>query len=228
MTTDTQVLQELEALGKEQTRKTYRRHGVGANQYGVSYGDLGKLKKRLKTDHTLAVQLWASGNHDARILALMIADPAQADAATLDIWVHDLDNYVISDALSSYVSASPLARELAEQWIQSGDEWIAATGWNVFAHLAMQDQSLPDGYFEPYIARIERDLHASKNRVRHSMNNAVIAIGVRSDALEGQAVAAAARIGKVVVDHGQTNCKTPDAIAYIAKTKAHRAQKEQA
>ena len=76
MTTDTQVLQELEALGKEQTRKTYRRHGVGENQYGVSYADLGKLKKRLKTDHALALKLWASGNHDARILALMIADPA--------------------------------------------------------------------------------------------------------------------------------------------------------
>jgi hypothetical protein len=60
------------------------------------------------------------------------------------------------------------------------------------------------------------------------MNNVVITIGLRSDALEGQAVAAAGRIGKVIVDHGQTSCKTPDAIAYIAKTKAHRAQKQKA
>jgi 3-methyladenine DNA glycosylase AlkD len=228
MTTDTQILQELEALGKEQTRKTYRRHGVVENQYGVSYSDMSRLKKRIKTDHALALRLWASRNHDARILALMIADPQQADSATLEAWVHELTNYVISDALGAYVSQTPLARQKAEAWTQSDEEWIAATGWNILADLATRDQSLPDSYFEPFLATIERDLHSSKNRVRHSMNNAVIAIGLRGEALEARAVAAAERIGKVIVDHGQTNCKTPAAIPYIAKAKARRAEKEKA
>lgn len=228
MTTDTQILQELESLGKDSARKTYRRHGVVEASYGVSYSDMGKLKKRIKTDHALALKLWASGNHDARILALMIADPQQADAATLEAWVHELTNYVISDALGVYVSQTPLAREKAEAWIQSDAEWIAATGWNVLADLAAKDQSLPDSYFAPYLAIIERDLHGSKNRVRHSMNNAVIAIGLRGEALEAQAVASAERIGKVIVDHGETNCKTPAAIPYIAKAKAHRAQAHRA
>ncbi len=57
------------------------------------------------------------------------------------------------------------------------------------------------------------------------MNMALIAIGLRSDSLEAQAVAAAQRIGKVIVDHGQTNCKTPAAIPYIEKAKAHRKEK---
>ena len=77
--TDTEILAELESLGSEQARKTYRRHGVGENQFGVSYSALGKLKKRIKTDHELALKLWESGNHDARILATMIADPQQAE-----------------------------------------------------------------------------------------------------------------------------------------------------
>ena len=222
MTTDTELLAELESLGSEQTRKTYGRHGVGPNQFGVSYAALGKLKKRLKINHDLAVRLWASGNHDARILALMIADPRQADSAILDQWARDLGNYVISDALSGYVGNTPLAREKAGQWMESDDEWIGTMGWNLVGHLAMSDPTLPDSYFEDALARIERDLQSSKNRVRYAMNNAVIAIGLRSEALEARAVAAAERIGKVVVDHGQTGCKTPDAIPYIAKAKAHR------
>ena len=226
MTTD--VLQELEALGTEQNRKVYRRHGVGENLYGVSYANLGKLKKRLKTDHALALELWASGNHDARVLALMIADPGQADSDTLDAWVQDLDNYVIVDAFSSFIGSSPLARQKAEQWIESDDEWTGDAGWSLIGQLALKDSSLPDAYFEPYLARIERELPASKNRVRHAMNNAVIAIGVRNDVLEAEAVAAAKRIGKVVVDHGKTDCKTPDAIAYIAKTRARRAERKKA
>jgi hypothetical protein len=92
----------------------------------------------------------------------------------------------------------------------------------------MQDATLPDSYFEPLLDRIAHDLHGSKNRVRYAMNNVVIAIGVRSDALEAQAVDAAQRIGKVIVDHGETNCKTPDAIPYIQKTRAHVASKAKA
>ncbi|MFN8563601.1 MAG: DNA alkylation repair protein [Anaerolineae bacterium] len=228
MTTDTEILHELAALGTEQNRKIFGRHGVGANMYGVSYANLGALKKRLKTDHALALRLWASGNHDARVLALMIADPQQIDSATLDSWVQELDNYVIVDAFSSFIGSSPLARQKAEQWIESDDEWTGDAGWSLIGQLALKDSSLPDAYFEPYLARIERDLHGSKNRVRHAMNNAVIAIGVRSDVLEAEAVAAAGRIGKVVVDHGKTDCKTPDAIAYIAKTRARRAEKKKA
>ncbi|MBI1260040.1 MAG: DNA alkylation repair protein [Chloroflexi bacterium] len=225
MTTDSEVLAQLEALGSEKTRKTYARHGVGANQYGVSYADLGKLKKQIKVDNDLALTLWASGNHDARILALMIADPAKADSATLDAWAGDLSNYVIADAFSTYVGQTSFAKAKAEQWMDADNEWIADAGWSVLGRLAASDQSLPDSYFTTALARIARDLHSSKNRVRHAMNNAVIAIGVRNEALETQAIATATQIGKVVVDHGNTDCKTPAAIPYIAKTKAHRAEK---
>lgn len=60
-----ELLKELETLGNEQTRKTYKRHGVGDNAFGVSYAQLGKLQKKIKTDHELALSLWASGVHDA-------------------------------------------------------------------------------------------------------------------------------------------------------------------
>ena len=86
----------------------------------------------------------------------------------------------------------------------------------------MKDPELPDGYFENYLARIEKDLHGSQNRVRHEMNNALIAIGIRNPELEKKAIAMAARIGKVEVDHGETGCKTPDAAAYIRKTLERR------
>src|SRR3990172_1099061 len=93
-----EVLAELNKMGTEQNRKVYARHGVGPNMYGVSYANLGALKKKIKVDHGLALDLWASGNHDARVLATMIADPKQADDELLDGWVRDLDNYVLTDA----------------------------------------------------------------------------------------------------------------------------------
>lgn len=222
MTTATRVLEELQALGTERTRRTYRRHGVAGESYGVSYGDLTELRKKIKTDHDLARALWATGNHDARILATMIADPRRADDALLAAWARDLGDYVVADAFSDYVAKTPLARERMPQWTRSPGEWVGTVGWNLLAHLAMHDPALPDDYFAPYLARIECEIHGGANRVRYAMNNALIAIGLRNDNLERAALIAAGKIGTVVVDHGETGCKTPDAASSIEKAGARR------
>ncbi|HLA44457.1 MAG TPA: DNA alkylation repair protein, partial [Aggregatilineales bacterium] len=176
-------------------------------------------------DHELARQLWDTGNHDARILATMIADPAQADTAMLEAWVNDLGNYVISDAISGFVSRTALAKEKMEEWTTSDDEWTGQVGWSLLVHLAMKDSTLTDDYFVPFLKIIESDIHDCKNRVRHSMNSALIAIGMRNDALKKKAKAVAEAIGEVYVDHGETNCKTPDALEYIEKAGQRQKQK---
>ena len=73
--TEKQVMQRLKRDGTAQNRKVYSRHGVQEPMFGVSYANLDKLRKQIKVDHELALKLWASGNHDAKVLATMIADP---------------------------------------------------------------------------------------------------------------------------------------------------------
>lgn len=217
-----ETLARLEALGKEKTRQVYRRHGVGENQYGVGYGDLGRLQKQIRKDHALAHALWDSGNHDARVLATMVADPGAADEALLLAWVRDLDSYPLADAFTGFAARTPHARALMERWTGSDGEWVARVGWGLLGRLAMDDRTLPDAFFEPWLERIERGIHAAKNRVREAMNMALIAIGIRSAGLEEKAIDAARRIGPVDVDHGETNCETPAAEPYIRKARARR------
>src|SRR5512138_1789984 len=169
MATSGEVMQQLEGWGSEQTRKTYGRHGVKDAMFGVSFANLGALKKKIKQDHALALDLWATGNHDARIFALMIADPARADAALIERWAGDLNNYVLSDALASFASRTPDAKAIAEDFIERDNEWVESVGWAILGNLALHDESLPDSYFETYLPRIERDIHTVKNRVRHEL-----------------------------------------------------------
>jgi 3-methyladenine DNA glycosylase AlkD len=212
-----EVLRRLESLGTAQNRKIYRRHGAGEKLFGVSFANLEKLKKEIKVDHELAQQLWASGNHDARVLAAMIADPAATGLQLLNAWKRDLDGYIVTDIFSGFVEKTAHARKRMELWTRSKEELTGRAGWLLLARIARNDESLPDSYFLPYLETIERTIHTSKNRVRDAMNSALIAIGIRSSALEKKAIAAARRIGKVEVDHGETGCKTPDAEAYILK-----------
>jgi 3-methyladenine DNA glycosylase AlkD len=219
------VLEELESLGTAQNRKVYGRHGVKGPMFGVSYKNQGLLAKRIKTDHALARKLWDSGNHDARVLATMVADPARLDGPTAESWAAALDNYALADAVAKLVSQSPLARAKASKWIKSKQEFIAAAGWSITGYLALYDGDLPDSHFAGLVPRIEKQIHTSPNRTRYSMNMALIAIGIRSAGLRKLALAAAKKIGKVQVDHGETGCQTPDAAAYIAKTVARRRAK---
>jgi 3-methyladenine DNA glycosylase AlkD len=223
-----QAVEELQKYGTDQNRKVYRRHGVGDKVYGVSFANLNKLKRTIKTDHELARRLWATGNHDARILATMVADPGLVDAALLDSWKDGLDNYIISDAFAKFAAATPLARKSAERWTQSPKEWVGRAGWMLLAHLALHDASLPRDYFPQYLETIERRIPSSPNRARDAMNSALIAIGLRSPELERKAIAAARRIGEVEVDHGETSCETPDAESYIRKVRARQRQRRAA
>ena len=220
--TAAEVLRELEALGTEQNRKIYQRHGAGDKLYGVSFANITKLQKRIKQDQELAVELWRSGYCEARVLAAQIADPAAMNDQALDAWVKDLDNPVVSDYFSGLLVKTSQARKKTDKWVKSKNEWIGRAGWVTVARLAMEPNDLPNEYFEDYIEIIERDIHESKNRVRQAMNNALIAIGTRNELLEEKAIAAANRIGKVEIDHGETDCKTPDAVAYIKKAVARK------
>ena len=224
--TKNEVLRQLEKLGTAQNRKVYTRHGVSGPAFGVSQANLGKLKKQIKVDHDLAVELWATGNHDARVLATMIADPACLSASQLETWSRDLDNYVLTDALAGLAARSPAASQLMQRWTKAKGEWIGAAGWNILAFSLRDRPELSNTDLEGFLDRIEAEIHAAKNRTRYAMNNVLIGIGIHNAVLEKKALAAAKRIGKVEVDHGETGCKTPDAAAYIKKTVEYRRKKQ--
>src|SRR5436853_2601745 len=80
----TDVMRALEKAGAEKTRKTYVRHGATGPMFGVAFGTLGALQKRIRVDHQLALELWETGNVDARNLAMKIADPAVMKPSDLD------------------------------------------------------------------------------------------------------------------------------------------------
>jgi 3-methyladenine DNA glycosylase AlkD len=160
------------------------------------------------------------------MLACMIADPKTVTIAELDAWTETIGYYALADVFVQQVAGkSPHRDELMARWIESPREYVAQAGWDLLGQIAMNDKTKPESYFVPYLERIEREIHTERNRVRYAMNNALIAIGIRSDKLRATATATARRVGKVVVDHGETGCKTPNAEAYIAKAAEHKSRK---
>lgn len=209
------VMDELKKNGTAQNVKIYRRRGATGELFGVSFAHLKDLTKRIGIDHDLAEQLWATGNIDARTLATMIADPGKMTSEEADRWAKEIDYYVVADYLGSLIARGSLAHDKIELWTQSKDEFVRQAGYSALASSLKQDSALSDDDCRGMLKRIEEEIHNSPNRARQAMNNALIAIGVFRPHLTDEAVGSATRIGKVEVDHGDTSCKTPDAISYI-------------
>ena len=226
------ALKVLEANGSEQTRKTYGRHGVRGAMFGVGQDVLLELADKLGRNHDVAVALWNSGIHEARLLATMIADPALLTPRDLENWARTLDNYVVSEALARLTAQVPHSRETIDRWINSQEEWVSTAGWTAMYMQVVGDggvsaeQTRPVADLPKLLLRIEREIHTAANRTRYAMNSALIGIGMRNDALERQAISAARRIGPVNVEHGLTECKTPDAASYIPKARKYAAARQ--
>ena len=219
-----EVMAELEAAGTAQNCKVYARHGAAAPMFGVSYADLGRIGKPLGVDHGLAGELWDSGNHDARVLALRVADVAAMTKTLARRWLRDVDNYILAEALGGRLAQSPHARALSDEWRDSPREWPASVGWFIVTCTAEQSEVWSAAELRELVGLVEKEIGERPNRVRHEMNGALIAIGLRDEPLRRAVLETAARLGPVRVDHGQTGCKTPAIAPYIERTLAHRAK----
>jgi 3-methyladenine DNA glycosylase AlkD len=213
-----EILATLKKLGKPQSAAIYKRHGSGDRVLGVLTSEIAKLKKKIKVDQELAMELWETGNAEARMLALQIADPEKLTRADADRLVREGPVHFLGCYLSGLVARSPLAEETMRRWMKSPKESVREMGYGILAVRLKDDPgSVKDADAEAALATIEKEIHRSPNWARYAMNGALISIGVFKPTLCTNAIEAARRIGKVDVDHGETNCKTPDAVTYIQK-----------
>ncbi|HXU37247.1 MAG TPA: DNA alkylation repair protein [Blastocatellia bacterium] len=213
-----EILSTLKKLGKPQTAAIYKRYGSGDNVFGVLTSEIAKLQKKIKIDHALALELWNSGNAEARVLALQVADPEKLTQADADGLLKDGPFPFIGCYLSALLARSPIAEKTMRAWMKSPDEFRRDIGYELLGMRLKDDPgSVSDADAEKILATIEKEIHRSPNWARYAMNLAIISIGVYKPALRKKTIEAAKRIGKVEVDHGETHCKTPDAATYIEK-----------
>ena len=214
------AMQQLEALGSEPTRKTWCRHGAAEPMFGVKFGDLAKLQKRIKVDQILASALWQTGNHDARLLACMVADANTITEKELKAWASEVKDSSTAEALAAFASRTPMAAKLREAWL--ADPKLHRAGWSMVGHCAKEGASLDEAMSLDYLKRIEAGIHQTENWTRRTMMYVLIGIGGRNATLRKAAEEAICRIGPVAFDPGNTACEFPDPLPYIEKIWARK------
>lgn len=190
------TLVELRAMGSERDRAGMARYGINVeNAFGVSIYELRKVAKRLGTDHDLALALWTTGNHEARLLACFVDDPDAVTAAQTEAWAAEFDSWDICDqATTSLFDLTRHAWAKATEWVTRDEEWVKRGGFALMAGLAVHDKKAADRAFAKLFPLIERGASDDRNFVKKAVNWALRNIGKRNQALNVAAIACARRI----------------------------------
>lgn len=191
-----EILAELASMGSEENRAGMARFGINADRaFGVSMTSLRPIVRRFRRRHDLAAALWATGKHEARILAALIDDPKLVTPEQMDAWAADFDSWDLCDqACMKLFSATPFVAEKARQWSRDDREFVKRAAFAMIAGYAVHTKKEPDEAFLPFLALIEAAADDGRNFVKKSVNWALRQIGKRSASLHPRALALAEKL----------------------------------
>ena len=189
-----EALKQLKALGNAKVRAQNAKSGAGDNQFGVSLGDIRTVAKKIRTNHELAVSLWATGNVDAQFLATLLIQPKKLSATEMDRMVRSITFVRVADWLLAYVVRQhPDKETLRRDWMTADDPWAARAGWDLTAERVAKS---PDGLDVPaLLARIEAEMADADPRVQWTMNNTLATVGIHFPKHRKRAIAIGEKIG---------------------------------
>lgn len=190
------IIVKLKSLSDPEAVKGMARFGINPeNTYGVSVPNLRKMAKEIRIDHNLAEQLWASGIHEARILASMVDDPKLTTEEQMDTWARDFDSWDVCDqCCMNLFDKTEFAYQKAAEWSKREEEFIKRAGFALMATLAVHDKKATDEEFLRFMPMIKRESADRRNFVKKAVNWALRQIGKRNLNLNKMAISTAEEI----------------------------------
>jgi 3-methyladenine DNA glycosylase AlkD len=191
-----EVITILRAMESAENRSGMSRFGINVeNALGIKVTDLRKLARRVEKNHKLALALWGSGIHEARILATIIDRPGEVTEEQMEFWAADFNSWdIVDQACNNLFRKTPFAHTKVLHWVDRDEEFVKRAAFSLVAVLATHDKNAENSVFENYLELVEREASDERNFVKKSVNWALRGIGKRNQFLRGKAVETAQRI----------------------------------
>lgn len=188
-------------------------------------GDLRKIAKEIKKDHSLALELWGSGEFLPRQLSILIMDSKMLSQDVInrlgkDIQTHSPDerNHLIDWLMANQLMKDKKTIALIESWENSLSPLQRRTFWYYQARLRWVGQVPPDNT-EYILSAIESKIANETPEVQWAMNLTAGWIGVYDKKYRERCVAIGEKTGLYkgeMVSRGCTPSYLPEFISIEA------------
>jgi 3-methyladenine DNA glycosylase AlkD len=194
-----EIIKKLYSLANPENVKGMARYGINPkNNLGILIYQLRPIAKEIGRNHDLALKLWDSKIHDARLIACFIDDPEKVTTDQMDAWAYDFDSWDICDqACTSLFDLSSLAYEKVFQWAGHENEFVKRAAFSLIAGLAVHDKNSNDKDFERFLPLLIHHAIDDRNYVKKAVNWALRNIGKRNLHLNKAALMTAKEMQKI-------------------------------
>lgn len=190
-----EIIDELKALSSPEHYVKLRYFGIkDTKALGIKIPILRQLAKKIGKSHDLALALWASEIHEARLLASMIENAKEITEKQFDDWVHDFDSWDICDQTCNLFVHTPYVAQKIVDYSTSNEEFVKRAGFVLMCQLAMHDKKASDDSFQSFFELIEQEAYDDRNFVRKAVNWALRQIGKRNGKLRLKAIETGTKI----------------------------------
>ncbi len=222
--TVSEVLALLDAERDERGMRNWEKLGsdtAGMRSYGIGLTRLRKIAKRIGRDRELAHALWKTDVYDARVIALLIDDPAQITREQAEEQVQELAGGMLAHVFASCDATlvkTPFVVELADEWVRSDDPVRRDCGYGLLYEVSKLSGKKAPGeeFFLAHVERIADTIGTESEAVRMSMGAALMGIGKRSAVLNTAALKVARDVGPIEFTSAGGACEPFDVAKHLS------------
>jgi 3-methyladenine DNA glycosylase AlkD len=192
------IIKKLKSLANPANVEGMARFGISSEKtFGISIPLLRSIAKETGKNHKLALGLWDTGYHEARILASMIDIPENVTDKQMEKWVRDFDSWDVCDqCCSNLFDKTPYAYSKIKQWSKAKEEFVKRAAFALLAVMAVHDKKANDEVFIKFFPLIKRESTDERNYVRKAVNWSLRQIGKRNKYLNKESIKLAKEIYK--------------------------------
>lgn len=193
------IIKKLKSLSNPKNVEGMARFGISSYKtFGVSVQVLRRMAKEAGTNHKLALELWETGYHEARILASIIDNPNEVTESQMDKWVNDFDSWDVCDqCCTNLFRKTPYAYKKISEWSKRKEVFVRRAAFTLIAVLSVHDKKAGDSVFVKFFPIIKSKSTDERNFVKKAVNWALRQIGKRNMNLNKKAIKLAKEILKI-------------------------------
>jgi 3-methyladenine DNA glycosylase AlkD len=221
--TVSEVLALLDAERDERGMNHWQKLGsgtAGMRSYGIGLTRLRQLAKQIGRNQKLAHALWKTDVYEARVLALLVDDPARITREQAEKQVEELAGGMLAHVFASCdatLAKTSFVVELADQWLRSDDPVRRECGYGLLYEVSkFSGRKAPsEEFFLAHVERIAATIGTESEKVRMAMGAALMGIGKRSAVLNQAALKVARDVGPIEFSTAGGECEPFDVVKHL-------------
>jgi 3-methyladenine DNA glycosylase AlkD len=191
-----QVMIDLEAMADPEYIAKMEYFGIkGAKGLGIRLSVLNPYSKEVGRSQDLANELWDIPIHEAKQLAIHIAEPKFFTEEIASKWALDCYSWDLVDGIGMKIlHKTDFVYYKIDDWSTKEPEFEKRMAFAAMVGVSMHHKKAPDSRIADFFPIIERESWDDRNFVKKAVNWALRQIGKRSLTLNKQAIKVAERI----------------------------------